>query len=78
MLADTEALYDDREGVESGFEGAFDNYVTNAEDPHKNLMAMAADAGCGFQGVKPMGNFLHKTPYLPTSFCENERYSFVN
>lgn len=60
-MSDTQALCDDSGGVESEFEGAFDNYTTNAQDPHENLVAIVVDAGCGFQGVEPMGNCLRTT-----------------
>lgn len=43
--------------IESGFEGAFNNYAAGATDPHERLVAMAANAGLAntFQGVEPMG-----------------------
>ena len=46
------------EGVESGFEGAFDKYAASARDPHDNIIAMATNAAT-FQGVGPMGNHCH-------------------
>ncbi len=65
---DPDPVYDG--GVESGFEGAFDNYATNAQDSRKDLMAMASNAGQGviFEGVEPMGMILLYIYVLCMSF----------
>lgn len=58
------------EGVESGFEGAFDRYAAGARDPHDNIIAMATNAGhlATFQGVEPMGNVMGMVCCLGTEY----------
>ena len=42
--------------MESGFEGAFNNYAASDRDIHGNIITMATNAGdAGFQGIEPMG-----------------------